>query len=522
MLKEIIEKIKTKYWYMIVLVIYICILLLMAIYDTSKFCNEKMEVNIHSKSILTNDGVLNDKYLSKADILNCFSSHTFYDRISRKLIITSYDNILKIKDGDYIMINENDKLWYDIDEIAKHFGLKTFVDYKKNEKYLHKYEELYSSINSNRVEVYDIVTNKIISIVYENQKCNIIMDDDFFDDEKSYAKVVILENDGSKYVGNVKKENINYIKTEQIVDNNEQKEYIMVSVKNKLSEKTDLTVVNALAVDMLRINSINTLVEEKYSLNSDLKQDIYGIINNGYRLSSFDPNILSNIVNSDKNKEEIINQIIKYSEKNKLKGILVDFNGFKSSDKELVTEFIKELAVNLHMNKKYIIVKVRDSSTYDLETIDAYIDYVIVQAHSTRTTASKTSGSHSTVDYVKKTLFNVRSVIDAKKIILEIAPYSILWTERGGTVINAELYYMDTCEKYIKTNGLKKYYDKLAGQNAINYTKGVVTYKMWIEDTDSILSKVSLAHKMGISNFIIYRSGYETKEIYNEIYKVIY
>ena len=42
-----------------------------------------------------------------------------------------------------------------------------------------------------------------------------------------------------------------------------------------------------------------------------IKRRIYGIINNGYRLSSFDSSIISNIVNSDTNKENIINQIIK-------------------------------------------------------------------------------------------------------------------------------------------------------------------------------------------------------------------
>lgn len=522
MLKGIIDKIKTKYLYLLFLVIYICILLLMAIYEASMFISMKMGININGESIATNDGVLNEKYLSKEDILNKFSSHTFYDRISRKLIITSYDNIIKIKDGDYRIISVNNKSWYDVDEIAKHFSLKTFVDYKKNEKYIHKYDELDASINNNRVEVYDIVTNKIIGVMYKNQKCNIIMDEEFFDETKLYVKVVALENDGRKYVGSVEKVNIDYAKPEQIVENNDKKHLIIASVRNKLSEKTDLAVVNALAVDMLRINSLNSLVEEKYSLSSELKQDIYGIINNGYRLSSFDSNIISNIVNSDTNKENIIGQIIKYAEKNNLKGIVVDFNGFKASDKELINEFIKELAANLHMKQKYIIIKVRDDSTYDLVRLNTYIDYVIVQAHSTRTIASKTSGSHSAVDYVKKTLDNVKRKIDAEKIILEIAPYSILWTERAGIVINAELYYMDTCEKYIKTNGLNKYYDKTTGQNAINYTKGTITYKMWLEDKESILAKVKSAYKMGISSFCIYRSGYETKEIYNEIYNVIY
>lgn len=511
------DEIKNKYLCLIILVIYICILLAISIYDKSLLRNNKMEININGKSVVTSDGVLNEKFVSKDDVLKSFSSHAFYDKISRKMIITSYDNILKIKGNEEGVIIKDNKLWYDIDKIALHFNLKTFVDYKKNVKYAYSYDELEASINSNRVEVFDIDTNEVIGILYNKQKCQIIIDEEFLNKDNKVVKIIVFENDGRKYVGNVYRQKLNYINLDNNEEPKEVKPILMTNVSNKLSEKTDLTLVNYLALDMLRIARDSSLIEEKYSLNDDVKQEIYGTINNGYRLSSFDASSLSNIVNSDVNKENIIGQIVDYANTKKLRGIIVDFNGFKVSDKKLIQQFIIELAANLHTNNKNIAIKVRDASTYDLEILNKYIDYVILEAHSTRTIASKTSGSHSSLSYVKKVVESVEAKIGAKKIILELAPYSILWTERAGTVINAEIYSMDMCEKYIKVNGLNKYYDKITGQNAINYTKGTVTYKMWLEDKDSILAKVDLAYNLGISNFSISKSGYEITEIYNEI-----
>ena len=76
---------------------------------------------------------------------------------------------------------------------------------------------------------------------------------------------------------------------------------------------------------------------------------------------------------------------------------------------------------------------------------------------------------------------------------------------------------MKTAAQYIRANNLKTRLDSTARQNYINYTKGITTYKMWLEDEYSVTEKVKLVNKYNLAGISIYRSGFETEEIYDKI-----
>lgn len=511
MINKVIERIRTKYIYVIFLVIYICILLGIAVYEPNNTSNV---IKVNGNTLKLKDKTIDSSYISKEDLMVNFPNNIFYDKVSRKLLITTWDDILKIKDSESNIIKEDNAIWYNIDEIAKYFGYDVILDNRENSKYIHSYDELNANVKKHRTEVYD-ANNNVIGIVDGSVKITILLDESFFDINEKLTTVKITEKSGRNYVGKVEKQSINYENISEEVENRNNKKIVMTTVIDKLSTNTDLSVVNALAVDMLRISSEKTLTEEKTLLASNLNKDIYGIINNGYKLSSFDLTVLSNIVKSDVNKESILNQIVEYVLKKDLAGIVVDFKGFKATDKELVSQFIKELSALLHKNEKSILIKMENVSTYDLEGINNFVDYIIIQAHSTRTVASKVSGSHSTISYVESMLQAFNKNVESSKLILEIAPYSILWTERAGTVINAEVYSMAASTEYIKSNNLKTYYDEKTGQNILNYMQGIITYKMWLEDKTSIAKKIETANNINVAGFAIYRSGYDNQDIYN-------
>ena len=115
----------------------------------------------------------------------------------------------------------------------------------------------------------------------------------------------------------------------------------------------------------------------------------------------------------------------------------------------------------------------------------------------------------------------VNENIDTNKVILELPAYTILWTERRGTVINAEQYNMKTMQAYLVENNIPAKLDSSSRQNYINYTKGITTYKMWLEDEYSIMEKSKLADKYNLAGVSIYRSGMELKTIYNNISTIL-
>lgn len=504
MIDRVIESIKEKYWYLGILVIYVVILLGM-VCDAS-MPNNNAEIYIGEQKLVLKDNLLEEKYISLDDITANFRSNVYYDKIARKLVITSKDNILKTKSEDeYTKLYDN-KVWYDIQSIAKYFDYKIFKDTRNNIIYIYNVKEISAKVLKNRTMVYNN-NQEIIGVLDKNSKVDILLNRT---DEK-YFNVKIK----NEYIGKIEKKALQYDKINEQTGVEEQQKIIMTTVTNNLSSNTDLNVVNILAVDMLRINSEKTVVEEMYTLNNNLNQEIYAVLNNGYSQASFNSSILSNIIKSDMNKENIVDQIIEFVNKKKLKGLIIDFKNFKVSDKELIEQYIKEISALLHKNNKKVMVKINSIAQYNLDSIKDFVDYVVVQAYGNRTIASKTSASHSTISYVKKLVEDVKSKMDNSKIILEIAPYSILWTEKAGSVLNAEIYSMNAVSEYIKENKIQTIYDSISGQNMINYTKGTITYKMWIEDSTSILAKTNIAKEL--AGIAIYKSGYENKSIYSII-----
>lgn len=514
MIRKVIEEIKTKYIYIFLIAIYICILIGIASYEYLHV-NEHVGLSINNKNIDLKNGLIEGKFVSKEDLISNFSNNIFYDKISRKLVFTTWDNMLKIGMEDHNMVIHEETSWYDIYGICEHFGYKQIRDIKKNNIYVYNFEELEASVIKNRTEIYDINNLKVIGIADKDDRVVILINKNMNDSDEKYALVRIVDVNNNYYMGLIEKQALEY---NNLFDQNKPEEktkLIMTEVMDKINDNTDLDIVNTLAVQMLRINSEKELIKESYSLPKNLKQDIYAVISNGYDTTNFDVNEFSKLLNSDKNKDSLTKQILEYLINNNIKGLVIDFKGYKLTDKELVEQYIKELAAVLHKNNKSVIIKAKSISTYDITKLQYFVDYIIVQAHSSRTIASKTSGSPSSVTYVREMLENFAKIISPEKIILELAPYSILWTERSGTVINAEIYSMVACEKYIKDNNIQTIFDKNSGQNIINYTRGIINYKMWIEDDESIKEKVNISNNMNIGGFNIYRSGYEKKDIYS-------
>jgi len=510
MISRLIEKIKNKYWYIIILVIYISFFVGIGLVHNQG--SKKAALVLGDTKIILNSKLKNERYISLEELILNFSNNVYYDRISRKLIITSNNDILKIKAQDKYAFSEGNQVWYDIYAISEYFGYKAIYDVRSNSIYIYNEEELPAVVSNSRTFVY---TNEaeIIGVLDYNTRVNILLNNNVYLDNESMVTVKITTNDGHSYIGNIKKTNLLYEEQKQQGKTEEYKKVIMTSVKNSLSSNTDLNIVNTIAVEMLRINSERSIIEETYSLKNNLTQDIYGVITNGYSQASFDNSVLSNIVSSDIYKENISDKIIDFLNKNELKGLVIDFKNFKTSDKQLIEQYIKELSALLHKNNKKVMIKMNSLTSYNIDNIKDFVDYIVVQAHGTRTLASKISGSHSTVTYVKNMIDGFKSKVDKSKLILELAPYSILWTEKLGAIINSEMYSMNAATEYIKSNGIQTIFDDVSGQNMINNTKGNVVYKMWLEDSTSILAKVQFAKD--IAGIAVYRSGYESKSIYN-------
>lgn len=505
--EKIIECIK-RYKNFLILLLVICILFATTNYADSEniniyYNNQKLELNydIHIMDSMY--------YMNVKDINLIFEANTFYDSISAKLIITSDMGVESISKTSKYAYVEGTDIYFDIIQVAKCFNQE--VIQTKDSIYISNVKQIDGVVLKNRVELYDVSSKKVVKLLDKGQSVRILLQD-----EETANKIYVVAEDS--YYGWVLKDNISYQnRLEEQVTAYPKK--VIIKCEGEMQTTTNVNKVDIVSMNMLRLSAIDKVSEIKHE---DIRKidsaKIYASVNNGQKSANYDQDIITNMISSASSRTKVITQIEEFVNKNKFGGVVIDFANFPNTYSKYFTQFIKELAAVMKKNSKGIIVNVPSYSYIDVYGVSKYADYVILQAYGKRTTASKISGATTPISYVKEWVEQaLKSKVENNKIILEVNAESVLWTERKGTVINAETYSMDMVKEYIDKNNIDTKLDNSVEQNMFSYTKGITTYRMWIEDTYSIDKKIQIINNNELAGISVYKSGNESKDIYNLI-----
>lgn len=134
--------------------------------------------------------------------------------------------------------------------------------------------------------------------------------------------------------------------------------------------------------------------------------------------------------------------------------------------------------------------------------------------------SSDEEGTVAGYDWVEA---NVKKLLDEEKaeyvsnekLVLGIPFYTRLWKEEDGK-ITSSVVTMKNVEKSIP-EGVTKEWDDTLKQNYIEYQKDGATYKMWIEDEQSIKEKLDLIDKYNLAGASYWVKDYEQSNIWNVI-----
>ena len=194
------------------------------------------------------------------------------------------------------------------------------------------------------------------------------------------------------------------------------------------------------------------------------------------------------------------------------------------SDKDMFSRFIIELKPKLQEAGKVLSVDVTApdgggswSMCYNRNVIGDVADYIVFMAYDQYGSTSAKEGTTAGFNWVETNLkkFIDREEIKSKKIILGIPLYTRLWTEKDGKV-TSKIVNMKAVNDVLPKDVTKNWNDELK-QNYVEYTKDGATYKMWIEDEESIRAKVSLVSQYNLAGTAAWAKDRENKEIWTVI-----
>ena len=479
-------------------------------------------------------------YLAFNTIYKFIDENIYYDKVATKVIITTEKQLVKMKlDENKMNVNLEDKVintpvklkdglvYVDINLLKDVYNISVDYNEKNNVITIDKTDVVKTNVKYNKVNVYSDLTTKSGIVTKISKDSKVIVYTESLKHNRWYK---IKTEDGT--IGYIAKNNVDFV--DKVVENN--KDNVINSDNNKYvmfwhySGNIDtlgskIEGVNVASPTWYELSSSTGTISSKYdsiyySKAKSNGYEIWPIITNGIDSASYTPDETSAMLNSELSRERFIINLLSICTKNKLDGINMDFESMKTEDRDLYTQLIREMMPLFRSQGIKVSVDTYFVEYIDRERIGEAADFVILMGYDQRGGWSSISGSISEISWVEK---NVNSLINdsnipANKIILGVPFYTRLWIEKKGEEKpTTKVYTMYDSEAFIDKYNLTPTYDDNAGQNYVEYSKGNLTYKLWIEDETSIKNRVDIVNKYNLAGISAWQKGFETKNIWNTI-----
>ena len=225
-----------------------------------------------------------------------------------------------------------------------------------------------------------------------------------------------------------------------------------------------------------------------------------------------DLDAVSKILEKFETRAYLIENIVKELVNAGVDGINVDFENMYQEDKDNYSRFLIELAPRLHEAGLTLSVDVTApdgsetwSLCYDRNTIGKVADYIIFMGYDQNGVSSTEAGTVAGANWVELNIkkFLGQEGVSSDKLILGIPFYTRLWKEQDGTLTSSVV----NMRSVTVPEGVEKTWDEETKQYYIEYERDGATYKMWIEDEESIKAKLDL-----INNYNLAGAGFWSKD----------
>lgn len=500
-------------------------------------------VDPKNKPFVENNGI----YLSTDTIGKLIDEHIFYDKVATKVIITTDTEVIKMKidenkmskNMEYIDIPNTAKVvdgqpYVDINLLKDVYNIKVEYNEETNTISIDKKDTSDLSVKYNNVNVYDDLSTKanVISRLGKNNTVTV------YTESLKHNRWYKIKTD-SGVIGYISKNNVDIV--ENNIENSVQSENTTKNTEdsNKLimfwQYGSDLDVlgdekiegVNVVSPTWYELKNSNGEISSKFSQSYYNKAKSYGyqiwpIITNGIDSVSYTASDTSAMLNSEYNREQFIKNLLEIAKKDKLDGINIDFEAMKTEDRDMYTQFIRELVPIFRSNNIKISVDMYFVAYIDRKEVGQAADYVVLMGYDQRGAWSNEAGSIAEVSWVEG---NIESLINdsnipSEKVILGIPLYTRLWTIKDGeTKPTTKVYTMKNCQTFIDKYNITTVYDENAGQNYAEYKEGSLTYKLWLEDKTSVKRRTETVKKYNLAGITTWRKGFETDDVWQIIYE---
>lgn len=509
--------------------------------------------NSNTTKDLKNDVVVENGvvYISTKDIANFFDDHIFYDNKYDQIITTTETKVATLK------LNENKSTingaTVDLVAPAKKIGEQFYLPFSEISESVYNVETTYvkntdtvvlvsldreltyaNSSKNNSVKSKPTVLSKTVDKIEKGDNVTIIPRKT--DEENGWTKIT-TENGKIGYVktstlANTKKIRDNFTIEKQI-QGNVSLVWEYFSKYGKAPQRTE-------QIDGINVVSptfFSLATSEKGAIVANVGQAGQNYINwahsNGYKVwpwianeatNKEEKDFTSSILNDYKSRERLINSILAAVEMYNLDGINLDFENMYEADKDAYTRLVIELAPRLKELGKVLSVDVTApdgspdwSLCFNRNVIGDVADYIIFMAYDQHNNSSSEAGTVAGCDWVEANIkkFLGQEGVKPEKIILAMPFYTRVWNVTDGG-LSSSAVDMKSQATLIPADA-KITWDESLKQNLAEYEKNGKSYKVWMEDEQSLKYKLELVKEYNLAGGAFWRKGQEIDSVWTLI-----
>ena len=509
--------------------------------------NNNINKNLKN-DVIVEDGVV---YISTKDIANFFDDSIFYDNKYNQIITTSETKVATMKiDEKQVEVNGTKQ---DLMASAKKINENFYLPFSEISNSVYNVETTYvdttdtvvlvsldreltyaNSSKNNNVKYKPDIFSRNVDKVNSGDTLTVVNTEEEL--PSGWSKVT-TENGKVGYVKTNTLANLDQIRStlnlEKQIDGNVSMvwDYFSqyVTAPQREGEIKGVNVVSPTFFALQKLGKGNIVA----NVGEEGEEYIDWAHSNGYKVWALVSNdsmkeTTSEILNDYELRKQFINNILTVVEIYNLDGINLDFENIYEADKNMYTRLVVELAPRLREMGKVLSVDVTApdgspdwSLCYDRNEIANAADYIIFMGYDQNGISSPKEGTTAGCDWVKANInkFLGQEGVDSSKLILGVPFYTRVWIEKDGE-LDSKVWDMEDIYENIP-EGTNIEWDDSLKQNYAEYEQDGATYKVWIEDDDSIKAKLELVNEYNLAGAAYWEKDREPDEIWNTISEVL-
>lgn len=244
---------------------------------------------------------------------------------------------------------------------------------------------------------------------------------------------------------------------------------------------------------------------------------VWALLSNDFR----DYEMTSKLLNNTDARDNLIKEILAYAALYKLDGINIDFENMYESDRDAFTQFVREISPFLREQGLVVSVDVNDIRCYDKKALSEPVDYIMYMSYDQHWSTSPVAGSVAQVSWQERILKRVleQEKVPREKLLLGLPFYTRLWQEEtdanGKKKLISKALSMNAAKKAIIENNAQVEWDEESGQFYAQYKKDNSTFKLWLEDANSINLKSALAQKYKLAGTCAWSMYFASEDVWD-------